>query len=171
MQSFPAGDSNTSSAQNSTSEDVSEQAMLMVEDETDDALKVDDSTRSPYWISVSKKSGFRRMHLRDGCGVLWFRCKTVEHIWNLKEAKADAVCKDCARKMDPTIADTSSSGSSSSEPDVPTRPEVFDIASLPDEDQYYQDLNPVTNGGAASNSGSVQMVQSAPSLDALEFDS
>ena len=30
MQSFPAGDSNTSSAQNSTSEDVSEQAMLMV---------------------------------------------------------------------------------------------------------------------------------------------
>jgi hypothetical protein len=72
--------------------------------------------------------------------------------------------------MDPTIPDTSSSGSSSSEPDVPTHPEMFDIASNPDEDPLHDDLNLEADDTAVSDTGSIQIVPEAPQLVSFDLE-
>jgi hypothetical protein len=82
---------------------------------------------SKYWISISRKTGFRRLHLRHACGVMPFNCFQTEDVWTLKEVKADAFCKPCAKQLERTQVESSSSsssGSSSSEEDQPFIPET-----------------------------------------------
>jgi len=126
-------------------------------------------TKSPYWISVSARSGFRRLHLRDGCGVLWFRCRVVEHVWTLKDVKADAVCKDCAKKMGTPTSDSSSSGSSSSEPDVSPGTAVFDIASREGSPIRDRRAIPTAFSQDAVSDSSLVMVENNDPLSALSF--
>ena len=73
---------------------------------------------SPFWVSVTRKSKFRRLHVRNGCGVFSWKVGMTESCWSVQEARADAVCKDCAKQMEgatSAAADLeSASGSSSS---------------------------------------------------------
>ena len=76
------------------------------------------SKEAPYWVSISKRAGFRRLHLKDGCGVFRFNCANSADVWTVNEECAHALCKDCAKLMakgsNAQAVDSSSSGSSSS---------------------------------------------------------
>ncbi|CAE8593862.1 unnamed protein product [Polarella glacialis] len=79
---------------------------------------------APCWVSVAKRSGFRRLHKWAGCGVNPWQVYTID-VWKPTAASADAVCKVCARFILvgalPEGTGSSSSGSSSSE-DEPSEP-------------------------------------------------
>ena len=71
---------------------------------------------SPFFVTISLHSGFRRLH-KSGCwGTLPWTCHKVEYVSRVAEGVADAVCKICQRasggKMEESAS--SSSGSSSS---------------------------------------------------------
>ena len=108
MQAFPAFQI--------TATETSAQPFIVagIEEETEEQTEL-----SPYWISISRKNGFKRLHLRHGCGVMPWNCFRTEDIWTLKDCSAHAVCKDCSKKFQPKTddAESSSSGSSSSEAD------------------------------------------------------
>ena len=78
----------------------------------------DSSKEAPYWVSISKRAGFRRLHMKDGCGVLRSNCASSADVWTVNEECAHALCKDCAKLMargsKALAVDSSSSGSSSS---------------------------------------------------------
>ncbi len=78
-------------------------------------------TESPYWITVHRRSGFRRLHKRGvlSCHVQPWSCREVREVWELSPEVADAICKVCAKEIQKTQAgeeeaSSSSSGSSSS---------------------------------------------------------
>jgi hypothetical protein len=162
LQTFPSVTISVGTSAQTSNVNLSE-TELMIENE--EHLE-EDNTKSPYWISISSKSGFRRLHLRNGCGVLWFRCRSIEHVWSLKDVKADAVCKDCSKKMGSPVEDTSSSGSSSSEPDVPYRAEVFDIASQQGDSPPGNETPPPDT---LSNDGSLVMLPESVSFNAVQL--
>ena len=71
-----------------------------------------------FWVSVSRKTGFRRLHKMYGCGVMHWNVFKAEFFHNPKEAAADAWCKICrksiTKKEAESESETSTSGSSSS---------------------------------------------------------
>ena len=67
---------------------------------------------SPFWISVSRHSGHRRLHIRDRCWVSPSSCFQVVDAWEVTPTVADSFCKLCYR--DSNTEDSSSSGESSS---------------------------------------------------------
>lgn len=74
---------------------------------------------APYFVVISRKTGFRRLHKRNTCGVDWQNCKKVEFIHNITKDCADSICATCKRLAGMSQADdheSSSSGSSSSTP-------------------------------------------------------
>ena len=73
------------------------------------------STRSPpYFVSITRRSGFRRLHKTSGCGVNPENCYKVEWVWEVNEKTADAVCKVCLAKSGKAKSSSSSSSSGSS---------------------------------------------------------
>ena len=44
------------------------------------------------WISVSRRTGFRRLHLRGGC---WYRAENTEEVDELSNVFYHAACKRC----------------------------------------------------------------------------
>ena len=93
------------------------EAALEVPVEDEDASKRDWS-EFPYWVSISRKSLFRRLHAKDKCGVLPWNVFSAEGFMSVSEANADAWCKSCWKKIAQGEAEASreasSSGSSSS---------------------------------------------------------
>ena len=81
---------------------------------------------APYWVSVSVRTGFKRLHKMYGCGTHPWNCSKVIEVHQLKADTADAICKDCLRKFpslgNQTEEDSSTSGSSSSEESVEPDP-------------------------------------------------
>jgi integrase len=69
-----------------------------------------------FFVSVSRRAGFRRLHRVNGCGIKPWACQKVEWIKEVREGCADAVCKICKVKLgkETEIEGPSSSGSSSS---------------------------------------------------------
>ena len=73
----------------------------------------------PYFVSISRRSGFRRLRKNHCCGVMPWQCYKVEWIHEVKESTADAHCKHCLKACG-KLGDgavSSSSGSSSSTED------------------------------------------------------
>ena len=56
-----------------------------------------DMKQMPFWVSVSRKSGFRRLHRRGGC---WYRAEVEENAMTMTEARYDAYCTRCFSKPD-----------------------------------------------------------------------
>ena len=89
---------------------------------------------SPYWVSISERTSFRRLHRRGGC---WFRAVRMEPVWELSGLAYNAQCGHCWRtgqevkskagtakeiEEDPSVDtddETSSSSSSEGEPSTP----------------------------------------------------
>ena len=67
---------------------------------------------SPFWVSVSRHSGHRRLYMRGGCWVSSSSCHQAVEIWEVTPTVADSFCKLCYR--DPHAEISSSSGESSS---------------------------------------------------------
>ena len=93
---------------------------MAVNDEAEAAAEVttelgNETEKGKYWYSVSRRTGFRRLHLVNGCGVLpW----TVhEAVSSVEEAGADAWCKTCRKRVAEVVGQESSSSGSSSSPD------------------------------------------------------
>ena len=80
---------------------------------------------SPYWISIGKRSGFRRLRRAHGCGIFPWSCHETEEIFKLGKDVADAYCKRCFPDVIPDAEDavSSSSSSSSETDDEPYYPE------------------------------------------------
>ena len=85
---------------------------------------------APYWVSISKRSKFRRLHIRNGCGILPFKCFKSEEVWKVTEEVAHGSCQTCVRSflkkrgvpLTGNAEGSSSSGSSSSsDSDQPQR--------------------------------------------------
>ena len=88
-----------------------EQIGVVVEE---DPLNIDvprASGEAPFWVSVSRRTGFRRLHRRQGCGVSPHQVYDARDLWQIEAGVADAKCKKCFCKGAET---DSSSGSSSS---------------------------------------------------------
>ena len=54
------------------------------------------SRTAPYWISVSKRRGFRRIHRRNGCG---FKAECEEDVYDLTSSLFHARCGHCWREL------------------------------------------------------------------------
>ena len=69
-----------------------------------------------FFVSVSRRAGFRRLHRVNGCGIKPWACHKVEWIKEVREGCADAACKICKVSLGrgAEAEDSSSSGSSSS---------------------------------------------------------
>ena len=67
---------------------------------------------SPFWVSISRHSGHRRLHIRGGCWVTPSSCHRFSEVWQVDESVADSFCKLCYR--DQRQDSSSSSGESSS---------------------------------------------------------
>ena len=67
-----------------------------------------------YFVSVSRKSGFRRLHVNHACYVKPFKCQDVVYLDQVTASDFDAICKDCKLRIrsmaDDNKADESSSG-------------------------------------------------------------
>jgi hypothetical protein len=116
---------------------VVSQTIVPVLVEPEEPQKAQNSTERPieskFWVSISRKTGFRRLHLRHACGIMPFNCYQTEDVWSLKDVKADAFCKPCSKHLEKSqdaVSSSSSSGSSSSEEDrpyIPGEPEIQDL--------------------------------------------
>ena len=71
-----------------------------------------DGGQSPFWISISRHSGHRRLHIRGQCWVDPSSCHCFEELWEIGPSAADSFCKLCYR--DRQVGGSSSSGESSS---------------------------------------------------------
>jgi len=98
-------------------EDAEDDAALEVAVE-DDEGQAQDVSECPYWVSVSRKSKFRRLHAKDKCGIMPWNVHCAEGFSSVEEAGADAWCQTCWKKVSHDDAaasrELSSSGSSSS---------------------------------------------------------
>ena len=72
------------------------------------------SRTPPYFVSITRRTGFRRLHKTSGCGVIPERCYKVEWVWEVNVKTADAVCKVCLARCGKSKPDSSSSSSGSS---------------------------------------------------------
>ena len=69
---------------------------------------------SPFFVTISLHSGFRRLH-KSGCwGTLPWTCHKVEYVSRVAEGVADAVCKICQRASGGKMEESASSSSGSS---------------------------------------------------------
>ncbi|CAE7272830.1 unnamed protein product [Symbiodinium sp. CCMP2592] len=93
------------------------EAALEVTVEDEDGLDPDVSC-FPYWVSISRRSQFRRLHAKDKCGIMPWSVFRAEGFRSVDSANADAWCKTCWKKVSCEEAsasqEVSSSGSSSS---------------------------------------------------------
>ena len=69
---------------------------------------------APYFITISRKSFFRRLHVSKSCAVRQERCLVTQPIYSLSGDVADAICKLCKPKLKEVSQDPSSSDSTSS---------------------------------------------------------
>ena len=72
--------------------------------------------KAAFFVTVSRHSGFRRLHKIGCCSLQPWTCYKVEYVARVAEGAADAVCKTCQRAAGKMVDDdgSSSSGSSSS---------------------------------------------------------
>ena len=69
---------------------------------------------APYFITISRKTHFRRLHVSKTCAVRQERCLVTQPVYHLTGDVADAICKLCKPKLKEGNQVSSSSDSSSS---------------------------------------------------------
>ena len=71
----------------------------------------------PFWISISRRTGFRRLHKKSSaCGIQYWTVASYEEVEHMPKEGVDAWCKLCFKaELDAQEQeDSSSSGSSTS---------------------------------------------------------
>ena len=69
---------------------------------------------APYFITISRKTHFRRLHVSKTCAVRQERCLVTQPVYHLTGDVAVAICKLCKPKLKEGNQVSSSSESSSS---------------------------------------------------------
>jgi len=69
---------------------------------------------APYFITICRKTHFRRLHVSKSCAVRQERCLVTQPVYSLSGDVADAVCKLCKPKLTEGQQGPDSSSSSSS---------------------------------------------------------
>jgi hypothetical protein len=79
-----------------------------------------------YYITISRRNGFRRLHLSGACPVQAWKCQEMEEVADIRSAAFDVVCLNCKRKIqlqegleEPPEESDSVGDSSSTDSDVP----------------------------------------------------
>ena len=68
---------------------------------------------APFFVTISRHSGFRRLHKVGGCGTHPWTCYKVEYITRVVSGVADAVCKTCQRSSGKSMDENEDNVSSS----------------------------------------------------------
>ncbi|CAE7237781.1 unnamed protein product [Symbiodinium sp. CCMP2592] len=68
------------------------------EDEAPEAMNVEGSA-TKYFISISRKTGHRRLHLNGPCHVKPHHCNRVEFVERVALEQIDSICRDCKHRM------------------------------------------------------------------------
>lgn len=96
---------------------VSVEAPVELEAEKDEAPGHEDvQGEAKFFVVISRKTGFRRLHKSRCCGVIPWECHRVAWLKEVTSKSADAQCKACLKTCGklPPDEDASTSGSSSS---------------------------------------------------------
>ena len=85
---------------------------MAVNDEAEAAAEVSadldtEVEKGKYSCSVSRRTGFRRLHLVNGCGVLPWTVHEAVYVSSVEEAGADARCKTCRKRVTEVVAQES----------------------------------------------------------------
>lgn len=89
---------------------------LGVEEEHAAVTTEEEQKMYPFWVSISRRAGFRRLHKRDGCGVRPESVFKAVEVEKITPEVADKKCQLCFGKLgkqDGSSDDGSTSGSSS----------------------------------------------------------
>ena len=82
----------------------------------------DNTQEAPYWVSVSRRTGFRRLHRTGGCNIHPEAVHRAEPVFAIDAHTADKKCQVCWKKEPTNEVLSSSSGSSSSSSDEDEEP-------------------------------------------------
>ena len=52
-----------------------------------------------YYVTISRRNGFRRLHMAGACPVRAWKCQEMEQIIDVRQAAYDAVCLNCKRRI------------------------------------------------------------------------
>ena len=92
------------------------------EDEGPGEAEAVQGSSTKYFISISRKAGYRRLHLNGPCHVKPHHCTKVEYVDRVVLEQIDSICRDCKHRMrdeqgmEPS-QDTSSESASTSDSD------------------------------------------------------
>ena len=67
-----------------------------------------DENKAKFFVTISRHSGFRRLHKVGCCGTHPWACHKVEYLAQVAEGVADAVCKTCQRASSGSLEDEKS---------------------------------------------------------------
>ena len=59
-----------------------------------------ESNTLKYYVTISRRNGFRRLHMVGACPVQAWKCQEMEEIIDVKGAAYDAVCMNCKKKIE-----------------------------------------------------------------------
>ena len=68
-------------------------------DDEDECPEVVPSKPSKYFISVSRKTGHRRLHINGPCHVKPYHCHTVRYVDRVDMQDLDSICRDCKHRL------------------------------------------------------------------------
>ena len=68
-------------------------------DDKDECPEVVPSQPSKYFISASRKTGHRRLHLNGPCHVKPHHCHTVRFMERVDVQDLDSICRDCKHRL------------------------------------------------------------------------
>ena len=87
-------------------------------DDEDECPEVVPAQQTRYFISVSRKTGHRRLHINGPCHVKPHHCAVVHYTDKVDMQDLDSICKDCKQRLraerEQAAADASSSETASS---------------------------------------------------------
>ena len=79
-----------------------------------------------YFVTVSRRTGFRRLHVSGRCHVHAEKCQQTESVENLTSTSFDAICRICKRFLKDQVETGSDSSSSSDGSSSSTNVETSD---------------------------------------------
>ena len=102
-------------------DEVSDSEIL--EDDREETLKAEalvqtvsgDDSDDGFFVTISRRTGYRRLHMRGVCHVHAERCQQVEWVSSVEKATFDTICKVCGLRLQEEAGEEESQSSSGSD--------------------------------------------------------
>ena len=82
-------------------------------DDEDECPEVVPGKPTKYFISISRKTGYRRLHVNGPCHVKPHNCHTVRYVDRVDMQDLDSICRDCKHRLKADRGQPGDQGSSS----------------------------------------------------------